>query len=318
MGSHGIVPLTIVAPLPDLCRHMANCIVRAEKEVFLGTNFWIHSDASTLVTNSLRELSKRAGERGTKVIVKVIYDRGDPRQVCENRLDVPEKKYTSSQVQFPPAAEIPNVDLQVINYHRPTFGTFHAKFMVVDRRVALLQSSNVQDNDNLEMMIRMEGPIVDAIYDTALVSWGKSFDPPLPMLSSPAADAPIPSLDAKFPEEQGETLPELTTDDQHYDSDIGQEAQRVNGMVEPREGESRTQAVTRHLSMLSYEQFSIQTDMTDTTTQPNTTGDASDADHEPPMRPYVAMPPHKPFPIAVVNREPFGGKYTKLTPTQTI
>ncbi|KAH8427395.1 IQ calmodulin-binding motif protein [Aspergillus melleus] len=292
MGSHGIVPLTIVAPLPDLCRHMANCIVRAEKEVFLGTNFWIHSDASTLVTNSLRELSKRAGERGTKVIVKVIYDRGDPRQVCENRLDVPEKKYTSSQVKFPPVEEIPNLDLQVINYHRPIFGTFHAKFMVIDRRVALLQSSNVQDNDNLEMMIRMEGPIVDAIYDTALVSWGKSFDAPLPMLSSPAADAPMPSFDTKFPDEQGGILPELTKDDPHYDVDVGQEAQRVNGMVEPREGESRTQAVTRHLN---------------TTTQPNTTGDASDVDHEPPMRPYVPLPPHKPFPIALVNREPFGG-----------
>jgi hypothetical protein len=32
----GVLPLTIVAPLPDLCRHLANCIVRAEHEVFLG------------------------------------------------------------------------------------------------------------------------------------------------------------------------------------------------------------------------------------------------------------------------------------------
>ena len=82
MGATGIVPLTIVAPLPDLCRHIANCIVRADKEVFLATNFWIHSDASTLVTNALRELSRRAGERGTKVVVKVLYDRGDLKQVC--------------------------------------------------------------------------------------------------------------------------------------------------------------------------------------------------------------------------------------------
>lgn len=80
-GSTGVLPLTIVAPLPDLCRHMANCIVRAQHEVFLGTNFWIHSDASTLVTNAIRELSKRAGERGQKIVMKMIYDRGDPRQV---------------------------------------------------------------------------------------------------------------------------------------------------------------------------------------------------------------------------------------------
>jgi len=82
MASRGVVPLTIIAPLPDLCRHLANCIVRAEHEIFLGTNFWIHSDAATLVTNAIRELSKRAGERGRKVIMKMMYDRGDPRQVC--------------------------------------------------------------------------------------------------------------------------------------------------------------------------------------------------------------------------------------------
>lgn len=81
MGSTGVVPLTIIAPLPDLCRHLANCIVRAKHEVFLGTNFWIHSDAATLVTNAIRELSKRAGQEGRKVIMKMVYDRGDPRQV---------------------------------------------------------------------------------------------------------------------------------------------------------------------------------------------------------------------------------------------
>lgn len=81
LGSTGVLPLTIVAPLPDLCRHLANCIVRAEHEIFLGTNFWIHSDASTLITNAIRELSRRAGERGQKIVMKMIYDRGDPRQV---------------------------------------------------------------------------------------------------------------------------------------------------------------------------------------------------------------------------------------------
>ncbi|KAF7620749.1 hypothetical protein AFLA_006047 [Aspergillus flavus NRRL3357] len=254
MGSHGIAPLTIVAPLPDLCRHMANCIARAETEVFLGTNFWIHSDASTLVTNAFRELSKRAGERGTK------------------------KRNT-----------------QVVNYHRPIFGTFHAKFMVVDRRIALLQSSNVQDNDNLEMMVRLEGPIVDAFYDTALISWGKHFDTPFPMLSSPAAGAPIPSLslmDVSHEEEcQGLTLPEHTTLDQHYDLDLRDEARRVNGTLKPRPGESKTRPVTRHLN---------------TTTQPNTTGDASDVDQDTPMTPYTISPPHEACPMALVNREPWG------------
>jgi hypothetical protein len=47
----------------------------------------------------------------------------------------------------------------------------------------------------------------------------------------------------------------------------------------------------------------------DTTIQRDTTGDAADSDQEPPMRPYVTLPPHRPFPMALVNREPWGGKF---------
>ena len=131
--------------------------------------------------------------------------------------------------------------------------------MVIDRRVALLQSSNIQDNDNLEMMVRLEGPIVDAFYDTALISWGKALEPPLPMLDSPAASAPPPSLamaghanesSAAAVNGEGGLLPELTTQDPHYDETIEMEARRVNDTVRPRQGETRTQAVTRHLSMM--------------------------------------------------------------------
>ena len=81
IGSSGIIPLTIIGPLPDICRHMSNCIARAEKEVFLATNFWKASDASTLITNGLRELSRRAGEREAKAVVKIMYDRGSAKQV---------------------------------------------------------------------------------------------------------------------------------------------------------------------------------------------------------------------------------------------
>ena len=37
MGSHGTVPLTVIAPLADIIRHVSNMIVRAEREVFFIT-----------------------------------------------------------------------------------------------------------------------------------------------------------------------------------------------------------------------------------------------------------------------------------------
>jgi len=61
-------------------------------------------------------------------------------------------------------------------------GTFHSKYMVVDRKVALLNSNNIQDRPNVEMMIHIEGKIVESFYDMALYSWYTSLTPALPLL----------------------------------------------------------------------------------------------------------------------------------------
>jgi len=59
-------------------------IARAEKEVFLATNYWMDSDASLLITDAIKELSRRAGQRNQRAVVKIIYDRGNVKQVtCE-------------------------------------------------------------------------------------------------------------------------------------------------------------------------------------------------------------------------------------------
>ena len=123
---------------------MSNLIVRAEKEVFLATNYWKYSDASTFITNAMKELSRRAGERGQRIVFKLIYDRGSPNQLFDNHHLPKEKEYLGSEVRIPHKEEISNLDLQVMNYHKPLLGTFHSKYMVVDRKYAILQSNNIQ------------------------------------------------------------------------------------------------------------------------------------------------------------------------------
>lgn len=86
VGSCGVVPLTVISSLPDICRHMSNLIARAEKEVFLATNFWMDGQTTHLITTALRELSKRAEARGQKVVVKILYDRGNLKQVSSTCL----------------------------------------------------------------------------------------------------------------------------------------------------------------------------------------------------------------------------------------
>ncbi|PQE10171.1 IQ calmodulin-binding motif protein [Rutstroemia sp. NJR-2017a WRK4] len=187
--------------VPDIMRHMSNLIVRAEKEVILATNYWQNSVASKYITNAMKELSRRAGERGERIVFKLQYDRGSPKQLLDNHYIVSEKEYLGKAVALPQAHEIPNIDLQVMNYHKPMLGTFHCKYMVVDRKFAVLQSNNIQDNDNMEMMTHLEGPIVDSLYDMALISWHKKFEPPLPSHNSPAAQGGLSSFKNKSHDE---------------------------------------------------------------------------------------------------------------------
>ena len=126
MGSYGTVPLTIIAPLADIFRHMANLIVRAEKEVILITCSWSPSVASALISDALVESSKRAGQRGEKVVVKVMYDKAGPAQFLNPRQTVGPDVYSgyvtkgalqSCLYHYPPFQPIKTF---VVRYHSPS------------------------------------------------------------------------------------------------------------------------------------------------------------------------------------------------------
>ncbi|KAB5572162.1 hypothetical protein GE09DRAFT_1098520 [Coniochaeta sp. 2T2.1] len=384
VGSCGTLPLTVISTVADIVRHMSNLIVRAEREVYLATNYWQNSVASKFITDAMKELSRRAGERGTKIVFKIIYDRGSPKQLFEPHFLVPEKTYTGKAVGLPHPHEIPHIDLEVVNYHQPMLGTFHAKYMVVDRKIAVLQSNNIQDNDNVEMMVHLEGPIVDSLYDMALISWRLKFIPPLPSHDTPAAQggldhagatssngavskpgagdtsAPvhtdntsrsdavtgpsstdsvthpegmatrqtgngglhnhtngdsyvasssygvpsreiagylrvgrpaIPPQQITNPTSHAHPLPEHTTDEPHWDVDIAGEVARVQASVSGPTPEIAMEAITRHLNHTTNNGFKG-------TAPPFATGEE--------MTPYIPHATHEPFPMALVNRPPYG------------
>ncbi|KAJ6259597.1 hypothetical protein Dda_5235 [Drechslerella dactyloides] len=170
LGTTGVVPLTIMSIIPDIMRHYANLIIRAQKSIIIATNFWAASNASHIITDALKELSKRRLEVGLPPVdVKILYDRGNLKQTVKNHVDVNEKEYNGDKVQIPRQEEVQGLTLQVVNFHVPPVGTFHAKWMVVDGRIAILNSNNIQ----------YEGAIVDAFYDSALISWHNALNPAL-------------------------------------------------------------------------------------------------------------------------------------------
>ncbi|RGP69718.1 hypothetical protein FSPOR_4530 [Fusarium sporotrichioides] len=314
MGSHGTIPLTVIAPLADVMRHTANLIVRAQREVFLITCSWSPSVAQRLIKGALFELSRRAGQRGERVIVKVMYDKAGPANAMNPHQNIKPKGYTSKSVDLPSPEEIPNIDMEVVSLHRFVLGTLHAKFCVVDRRVAAVMSNNTEDNDNLEMMIHVEGPIVDSIYDTALITWQNGLHPQPPLCDSPpASESGVPSpvqrpgyQDATTTQERvgivkerysEEETQEHTPEDPHFDDDIAGEVKRMQASYGEKEGESRLQAANRKLNVAA----------------PNpveSTGPEIQAGEE--MTPYILTSnDSKPVPMALVSRPPYGAMDSK-------
>ncbi|KAF7800300.1 hypothetical protein EIP86_011548 [Pleurotus ostreatoroseus] len=188
IGSSGVVPMSVVSLIPDIMRYYKHLIVNAQHEVILATNYWEPSWGShfRLTNRSIHdafiELSNRCASKPPeeRPVVKLIFDRGNPKQVIKNHQRVDPSDWAG--LGLPAQEEIGNIHLEVMNYHRPVMGTFHAKYMVIDRRIACVSSNNIQDRVNLELNIHLEGPIVDSFYDMALISWGEKMDPPLPLL----------------------------------------------------------------------------------------------------------------------------------------
>ncbi|KAK5994201.1 hypothetical protein PT974_07644 [Cladobotryum mycophilum] len=307
MGSHGTIPLTIIAPLADIIRHCSNLIVRAEREVFFITCAWSPSVAQQLIKKALIELSRRAGQRGQRVVVKIMYDKASYSNLMDSHQFVKPATYTAKSIQLPSPEEIPNLDFQVVSLHRMVLGTLHAKFCIVDRKIAAIMSNNIEDNSNMEMMAHVEGPIVDSVYDTALITWNNALTPFLPSHDAPATEGGLPTA-SKEPVylERGQgrdpveiavnghahtALPEHTPQDSHYDANLSTEIDRIQSCYSTKPDETRLQAVNRQLNLAVKNPI-------------EPTGPDISAGEE--MTPYISTGTTYPVPMALVSRPPYG------------
>lgn len=308
MGSHGTIPLTVIAPLADVIRHCSNLIASAEREIFFVTCVWSPSVAQKLVRAALLELSRRAGARGRRVKAHFMYDAAGLSNLSDSHKKLGPSSYTSKSVGLPAPEEIPHIDLEVMNVHTMPLGTLHSKFCVVDGRFATIMSNNMADNDNLEMMVHLEGPIVEGIRDTALITWHEQLN----KTGSPIASAGVSSHTTETDQAatdnrsgsskevehaslptclEAAALPVHTADDPHFDLHISDEILRVQRFYQPTAGESNLQAANRILNLATKQPI------------PPTGPEFSD---EEAMAPYIATEIHHPVPMALVSRPPYG------------
>ena len=130
LGSTTTIPLSIISLIPDIMQHYRDVIIRAEKEIFLVTNYWqcvspilpSHlffsltprpSASVNTVSGALRDLSAKVVKAGRpKVIVKVMYDRGSWEQLWNAHAPVPPKEW--APLDLPKEEDIPGLSLEVI------------------------------------------------------------------------------------------------------------------------------------------------------------------------------------------------------------
>lgn len=305
MGSNGTMPLTAICPLADIIRHCSNLIVRAESEVFFVTCNWAPSVAQKLISNAIVELSKRSQAKGKRVAFKLVYANAGISKLSQPRKLVKPSQFTSKAVGLPDPKDIPNVDLEVMTFHKLPLGTLHAKFCVIDRKSAVVMSNNMEDNDNMEMAIHVEGPIVESIYDTAVITWNLGLDaPPAPEAlgsndaskleseqeNSHQLTAVSPQDIAAAGEEQSH-LAEHTEETQNYDKTLADEIIRMQSAYAAKPDESRLQAANRQLNIGVKEPI-----------KPSGP-DIADGEE---MVPYLSTEMPNSVPMAMVSRAPYG------------
>ena len=183
LATTGVVPLSVISIIPDIMRHYADCIVASQQEILIATNAWEPGRSVDIIVKALRDLNAKCQAENRKVYVKLLMDAASARNAIQSRYPRPPKSW--SKISLPEAEEIPCLDLEVLNYHQAPLGTFHSKFAVFDRKVALVNSCNINLRSNVEMMSRFEGDIVNSLYDTFIISWGMKFAH-LPCISTPA------------------------------------------------------------------------------------------------------------------------------------
>src|SRR5579859_8329 len=233
-------------------------------------------------------------------------DAANIRNAIQSRF---EKKPSTWSKMGIPHERLDNIDLDLMNYHIAPLGTFHSKFAVIDRQIALVNSNNINIRSNVEMMCQYEGDIVNSLYDAFIISWGKKMDPPLPCISTPSIakrtfhfgdrraylrqdnsdnTTAQPTATTSSPHGQADRR---TMDDTHeHDDHANTPAHEIRGESEryDKENHARTTIpITERLNVMKLADATID-------------GNEDGMD----FKPFYFHSPHDPVPMALVNRQP--------------
>lgn len=151
-------------------------ILSATQEILLVTCFWAPSPSLTKLSAALVELSSRQlAQRLPKIRVRLCFSSRSLFQKLFHTSDCKGQEYPpstwTSKLGLPTPDQLQGLDLHVKSLFFLPFSVLHPKFLIVDRRVALLPSCNISWETWLECCIKLSGPIVIKLFDFWAETW---------------------------------------------------------------------------------------------------------------------------------------------------
>lgn len=159
-------------------------ILRAQSEVIIVTCFWAASPTRNALRSALLELSAKAVRSASIIRVQICFSSSS---LARNMLlPTPKEgqRYGPEKYQklgLPDKGDMPGLDLTVTRKFFWPFGIIHSKYVIIDRKLAVLPSCNVSWERWFEAAVSMEGPVVEHLLKFHASFWlnGQSL-PPLP------------------------------------------------------------------------------------------------------------------------------------------
>lgn len=154
----GSVSDYMMSSLHDVIQYMCQKMNGAKTEILLVTSYW---EAKSKAANLICETLKKLLEKSPKIVVRIIIDNGNIKNIFHHIRTIPREEWEKVL-----GLDIPDRhDVELRSIHYPLLGTIHAKFLIIDKSIAVLSSNNVQDRPNIELAVSMVGKVSESFVD---------------------------------------------------------------------------------------------------------------------------------------------------------
>ncbi|KAF2275364.1 phospholipase D/nuclease [Westerdykella ornata] len=156
----------------------------ANHELILVTCFWAQSKSLDTINDILVHLSHKGIEKGVRIRVRICFSSLSIFQKLFHTQKVSGQTYPPSvwrsKLGLPSPEMLTGLDLEIKSVFLLPFSVMHPKFMIVDRRIAVMPSCNVSWEKWFEGYVKFTGPAVNDLLKFYSKFWERREElPPL-------------------------------------------------------------------------------------------------------------------------------------------